>query len=351
MKKLLFLILVVFTAVNVYSQEMSNDAKILYNSAVKAFQAKRYDSTVIYLDKALTLGKDNRIFMLKAQAFTKLGKYDESNAVIDEVLKVNPKDEKANDLKIANIAAPTDEIFKKGDYENAIIGYKKALAMGPKEQLTAELNAKLTTCFTNPAAEKAKKGDFEGALATIDNAQGVLTPEEIIKQKATIYKNAAATAYQNKEYDKAVGYYEKAIEINKSDLSLVTALVGVLNNYAVELKTAKKIDQATVVLTKSASLNNNESAYFNLINIYLSTKKYDKVIEIADKLISMQKAGAAPYYFKAASLNATTKYNDAIEACKVGEKIETDKNYSPRCAKLRTDIETYLKKSKAAPKK
>jgi hypothetical protein len=86
------------------------------------------------------------------------------------------------------------------------------------------------------------------------------------------------------------------------------------------------------------------------MNLMLVAKKYNDLITYSNELIAAKKTKAAAHYFKAVALNSTAKYQDAVEACKAGETITEDANYSQRCAKLRSDIENYLKKAASQKK-
>ncbi len=355
MKKLL-LLLVIFISSTLFAQEqeLSNDAKVLYNSSITSFKANKPDSALIYVDKALELQKHSMLFELKGKILLQQKKFNDAIAAFDEALKLNPTDKELANLKqsveIDIVIQAGDNFLKEKKYTEAIEKYKQAQSMNPADLKQEQIKNRLVVCYQNQAVEKAQTGDYIGAIAVLDGAKNVLDDETIKNEKLKIYKNAAAKAYSAGDNAAALNFYEKALEINKDDAELKRQVAIFYNNLAAKEAKDKKYDKSIEYYKKSLSYFENDGTYINILNSMLAAKKYNDLITYSNELIAAKKTKAAAHYFKAVALNSTAKYQDAVEACKAGETITEDANFSQRCAKLRSDIENYLKKAASQKK-
>lgn len=129
--------------------------------------------------------------------------------------------------------------------------------------------------------------------------------------------NFIATVYlANKEYDKAEGYYRKALEISPNDHIVNLNLSQLLIKF-------RRFDEAEVILTR---MNEQSPRNINILPIYAylfeQQLRFEDVIEIYEILDSL-KFNHLPYKYKLADLYLhENKADEALEKAKEINKIE-----------------------------
>lgn len=355
MKKLiLLLVLFIFSYSFAQEQEINPEAAVLYNQTIAAFKANKADSAVIYIDKAIAIQKNPLFFQLKGKVLLSQKKLNDALAAFDEALKLKADDKETLELK-QNVEVDIqiqkgDALLKEHKYDEAIDEYKKALEMNKNDMKQETIKNRLVACYQNKAAVKAKAGDYEGAVKVYDEAKGVIEDNTILDEKVKIYKNAAANAYQQNKVNDAIQYYDKALALNPNDQELKKTVATFYNNLAANEAKNKKYPQAIAYYNKSLQIYETDNTHIYMMNTFMAANQNAQLIQYADKLINDKKLKAAPYYFKAVALNATGKYQEAVDVLKQGEQMVEDTNFAQRCAKLKASIEDYLKKSKSQKK-
>lgn len=117
--------------------------------------------------------------------------------------------------QIASYTAEAQAFYDNGDYDNALLYYKKALEL--QLQTYGEKNAEVSTVYNNIGfIYHHDKGDYDSALGYYEKALAIYL--EVLGENhistATSYNNIG-TLYDGKgDYDSALGYYERALAID-----------------------------------------------------------------------------------------------------------------------------------------
>jgi tetratricopeptide (TPR) repeat protein len=120
------------------------------------------------------------------------------------------------------------------------------------------------------------------------------------------YINLGNTAFENKEYDKALTYYRKSLQSESSYLTYV--LIG--NTLAVR----GDINAAEYSYQKAIELNNKyELSYFNLGLLYSQTNQIEKAINQFNKVIEINPKFSDAYRNLAIALYIKEEYQAALE--------------------------------------
>ncbi|MBZ0199838.1 MAG: tetratricopeptide repeat protein, partial [Ignavibacteriaceae bacterium] len=118
--------------------------------------------------------------------------------------------------------------------------------------------------------------------------------------------NLGNTAFENKEYDKALVYYNKSLTSENTYLAHV--LVG--NTFAVK----GNFQAAENAYEEAIKLNNfNELSYFNLGLMYSQTNKIEKAINQFNKVIEINPNFSDAYRNLAIALYIQHEYKASLE--------------------------------------
>lgn len=160
----------------------------------------------------------------------------------------------------------------------------------------------LESLFTKASIAGAT-GDVNALHNNLDKML-TLDPTNI---KALIGK--ASIHATNNDFEKSLEVLMKAQEAHPNDDRL-------LYNTATILFQLQRFDEAVDLLEKLFKVQPNHPIGMNLLSqVYLATKQYDKVIEIADWNIKNNVEVGAAYSIKVACFTAQQKYAEALEAC------------------------------------
>ena len=114
-----------------------------------------------------------------------------------------------------------------------------------------------------------------GAVKVVANEEKI-----ILKNLATEYANIADSYFDLKKYDKAITYYDKALDIQKKDVSIMYKLA---RTYALSSKWYEAIDlfQSLLKLDPNNNLFNTSLAY-----VYAMSGNLDAAMNIYEELYS-----------------------------------------------------------------
>ncbi len=168
------------------------------------------------------------------------------------------------------------ELYQKGDYDNAIAAYTKAIEHKPDDaeayynrgflyaekgeydhaiadyDKVIELNPKYAYAYYNRGVSYGEKGEYDHAIADYDKVI------ELNPKYADAYYNRGTTYHGKREYDRAIADYDKAIELNPNGSiyylgrSLIHLIQKNWQQAKVDLMTAKEKDSDNVDLFHSA---------------------------------------------------------------------------------------------------
>jgi tetratricopeptide (TPR) repeat protein len=193
--------------------------------------------------------------------------------------------------------------INKGDYDQAIESYEKAIELNPKDALA----------YRNMGIGYKNKGNYDQAIASYEKAI------ELNPKYALAYHNMGISYAKKGEYDKAISSYKKAIELNPK---YTLAYYNMGNNYG----NKGEYDKAIASYEKAISLNpKDDSAYRNMGYSYANKGEYDKAIASYEKAIMLN-----PKFDLAYNSLAWLYYNQATnkeESLELSKKaVELQKN-------------------------
>jgi len=246
-KKLLFLPLLAFFFIA--GGAFSQDKEQLYLQAVKA---NPNDATAHF-----NLG----VYYLKGQ------KFDQAIPEFQKCVQINSGDQQAKELleNCQGIVA-----FSKGEYAAAIDHFQKVLVINPKN---GDANRLLAKCQAKIYMDQKKYPEAEAALLRVV-ANDSNDPDA--------YQSLGVINFQNKNYKKAVEYWQKAIKIQKDTriykyLGFSYYNLGDFNN-AIDNYT-KSIKLETAKDPKDQDTKSLDETYYDLAIAYNDNALYDKAAE------------------------------------------------------------------------
>ncbi|WPY00121.1 SecA-like and tetratricopeptide repeat-containing domain protein (plasmid) [Candidatus Megaera polyxenophila] len=352
--------------------------KIILSERIKAFLIQKnqeieikYENLPIDLKKISTPELFNSLLK---DAYIKLATYSNGDIkfYISQRLKGGGKGTDFNNQGV--------EEYKKGNYEKALEYFSKAISEdnnenifknnksdalnqigikldneGKYKEATDKFGEAYSICASGYKSEQTFKNNRDHAKAKELNAEGNKLHEDgnheqaIKKYEAAydicptdrnkdFYKNQQASSlnqigdkhYNNKEYLKAIEYYDKACNTtNKSDNGALY-----LSNKAHALKNLERYDEAIEYFDKAYAKKSNQSykdgkaSAFNAIAIKLDNQgKYDDAIRYYDAAISV-KNEAAYHSNKAGAYNSLKQYNKAIDSANRALELDLHHSYA-----------------------
>ena len=183
-------------------------------------------------------------------------------------------------------------------------------AKAAKENNTVKtLNDKL-----NAAKASADAGDFDGAIAALNEATQVDANRDLLWFKLADYYRLSAPkqtdpAEKQKRYASAIEDYQKAIDLKKGatsdkDPNAAKNLAAYYNNLAEAYAKANKTDDAvkTYELAAQADPTNAGQYYFNTGAVLTNAGKVDDALAAFDKVIAADPNRADAYYWKGVNM-------------------------------------------------
>jgi tetratricopeptide (TPR) repeat protein len=284
---------------------------------------------------------------------------DESS-ILEQIDKVAQDEAWLHELKVfeQKAAEASDNISE------IKIKLAKAVSDSEKLKLLEDLNSNIVVLNIRDLFDKMYSFEL---LNQYDNA--IATMNEVIDKdpdNADAYNNLGRlNKQQKKEYDKAVQYYRKAIQLNPQESFFYTNLSAVYleEDYLDNNKVLDLCKQAQILDTKdkenSAAYNNMGAAYINLgnfqegikqcqeaitidpenfnawqnlANAYLGLNEFSKSEEAANKAIYLSPENPLPYYIMGTIKEAEGKTDQAEQYYK--KTISKDKKYAYAYLKL-----------------
>ncbi len=251
---------------------------------------------------------------------------------------------------------------------------QEALEKQEREKTTVKgLNDKIVAANT-----AIKAGDFDGAIATLNEATQMDSTRDIIwAQLADAYRGSALkqtdSAEKSKRLLEAVADYQKAIEIRQKTIETASKkdpednkrLAAYYNNLGEAAGKAGKVDDAVKAYNHAAQINPEGAAsyYYNAGAVLTNAGKIDDAVAAFDKSIAADPNKADAYYQKGVNMigKATLQGDKMVappgtaEAFQKYLELQPTGPYADVAKQMLTSIgapvETGFGKKKAAPKK
>lgn len=242
-------------------------------------------------------------------------------ASVHEKTLANPKTWYYRGLVYQDLAVTTDANFKtlhSNPLDEATKSYLKSLSLDVKNKFRNEVILQLTqmsVLLINKGIEEFNNSAFDKALQCFENSLRIDSVHELAKTDSMVIYNAGVAADKAKNFEKALFYYKKAIDL-KYEGSKVYIFVS--NVYKEMKDTAQALE--TLKTGISAEPKDNGALMVELINYYLNSNKTDEALSYLNLAIQNDPSNYS-YYFAQGTLydkmgdfeNARTRYEKAIE--------------------------------------
>jgi tetratricopeptide (TPR) repeat protein len=216
---------------------------IVLSIAKNEIKEAKYDEGIAQLEEAIKVAEEYenddvigeaaslipQVKKQKANALYSAKDYEAAAVALKEILAADPEDG-ASALRLAVALTNT------GDKEGSIEAFKQAAENGQ----AATANKQLANIYLKDAQQLLKDKKFKDAIAACEESN-------TYNESANAYKLAASAASQLKDNAKAIGFYEKYLEIDPSakDANGIITTLAVL--YQQSGNKAKAIEYYTKV--------------------------------------------------------------------------------------------------------
>jgi len=181
-----------------------------------------------------------------------------------------------------------------------------------------------------------------------------LTPEEqerrAKKKEADVHKDAGNTAYKAKQFDEAVGHYEKAIAVLPDEITYH-------NNLAAVRFEQKNYDACIAACKKGIEVGREVKADFKIVaksyarmgNAYKAQKLYDEAIRSYEDSLMENRDAAVETLLKKLQKEKTRLAEEAYKSPELAEKARQEGNELFKAGKYPDAIDKYTDAMKRDP--
>ncbi len=272
-------------------------------------------------------------------------------ALYDELLKQEGEyieiPEKPTSEEIDKYITLGDNYFKEGKFDEAIIEYKKALEIKPRDDILNKLGqAHQQKRLAGKSEEQPAKIDTFKSKKTLDEMPGLereqdLSIEELYDRGISYYDKGMidkaieefkevleldpddiethyhlGNAYADKEiFDEAISIYKKVIEKNPEFIDAYLSLSTLYLDMDM-------VDEAISLCNQAISANPDDSFLcFHLGEAYVRNEQYEEAITAFNKAISINPMDPETQYRLAESYYETKQYNMALKHATQAEEL------------------------------
>ncbi len=272
-------------------------------------------------------------------------------ALYDELLKQEGEyieiPEKPTSEEIDKYITLGDNYFKEGKFDEAIIEYKKALEIKPRDDILNKLGqAHQQKRLAGKSEEQPAKIDTFKSKKTLDEMPGLegeqdLSIEELYDRGISYYDKGMidkaieefkevleldpddiethynlGNAYADKEiFDEAISIYKKVIEKNPEFIDAYLSLSTLYLDMDM-------VDEAISLCNQAISANPDDSFLcFHLGEAYVRNEQYEEAITAFNKAISINPMDPETQYRLAESYYETKQYNMALKHAAQAEEL------------------------------
>ena len=183
----------------------------------------------------------------------------------DGFARLNAHDKTWTEPDTGGLKKRAFELYQKGDYDNAIAAYTKAIEHKPDD----------AEAYYNRGFLYAEKGEYDHAIEDYDKVI------ELYPKYADAYYNRGISYGEKGEYDRAIEDYDKAIALNPKDANTYC-------NRGITYARKGENDRAIADYAMAIVLNPNfADAYYNRGTTYHGKREYDRAIADYDKAIEL----------------------------------------------------------------
>ncbi len=360
LKKIILPVVIVFLFSNSCfaqaDEEQSQTAKQHFERGDRFLSRKLIPDAIVEFKKALPLLKEDEnqlkaeIYVALANAYNWKGTHKAAITACKKTLEINPNHANAHynlgfayreegDLKLAEkefalyeellkqegeyIEIPEkptsediekhitlgDNYFREGNLEEAIVEYKKALDIEPRDDILNKLG--------QVHQQKRAAGKSEGTSAKIDTFKSQkaldkmpdLRSSDKIAQEASIEKllRKGASLYDEGKIEEAIGTFKEVLEIDTEETE---ALYNLGNAYA-----DKGLFDEAIAVYKTAVAIDPEfvDAYLNLSMLYLDMDLIDEAIFLCKQALNTNPNDAFLFFQLGEAYSLNLQFKEAID--------------------------------------
>jgi len=186
---------------------------------------------------------------------------------------------------------------KKEYLDKAFLYSKKALQLDSvntyKDLVYSQLS-NIAMLYVLVGVEYFNKGEYKQALDAFEKNIEILGSHFLNQVNPMVYLNAAVTAEQLKDYDKALSLYQQKMRITPTDAA---AYMGLLHMY----KKKNNDEEYLLLVKKGASLfpNKRLAFYGELLNYNMEKSKWDNALYYANTILAIDTINDKVYYLRA----------------------------------------------------
>ncbi len=240
------------------------------NLGLLAFHLGRYETAVTQITEALSIKKGigsdtllNVLYFNLARTYQELTQFDQALQNYDFAIEV----EKRNNYK----EHISDSFRKKGEVYQLLGQYDLAQYWLEKAKDAAiEIGDELQVASANfiIGVVRAAEGRYQEAMTLFEEVKRFYEGRQDLQFLKDVYNNIAYVHEKQKNYHKALEYYEKALVIQKS-LGRPIAVARTLMNIGQVYKSQQEFDLTLEYCHKARELLENSQARFLLMGCYL----------------------------------------------------------------------------------
>lgn len=309
---------------------MANSSDYYYDKGLNFLNEENYEEALMYLDKAIDMEPDNLKYLnSKAICLYNLNLIDESIEYFDKVLEINPDYESAKTKKAEILSIKANEYLENNDFDKSIEIWNHVIALDSNNAnyLNSKANAlskpiiqednfgdishgpiRIKNTFTKEIDALIKNDSFEYALEVIDEAI-TYDPTE-----AVFWFKKGNVFLRTKKFDESIECYNKALKLNSKHEKEINK--GKVNCYFVHgryLADRGQYDAAIEYYDKAIDIDSNVAACWTakaycasqLSKNELALECYNHAIENLNHLKAMPS--------KIFELRRLKRYDEAIE--------------------------------------
>ena len=264
----------------------------------------KFENAGLYFDKVLKLDPGNvNALTGKGNALAQLGNFEEAISYFNKVLEVEPNNVDA-------LGKKGDALVNLGKFENAVLYFNKVLEVEP-----------------NNVVALGKKGDALVNLGNFENAvfyfDKVITISPYHQDESenfyidkllqldpnhvgALYKRGKSLAIFVNQLDRAISFFDKALDIEPDRPDILTSKGEVLVNQ-------ENFEEAISYFNKALELDpNNLNAFTGKGNALAKLEKFEEAHAIFDSVISIQPNNTETLLQKGDAFRAQKNYEDSF---------------------------------------
>ena len=196
---------------------------------------------------------------------------------------------------------------------------KKAKAIAKMLSLPDVNEGSLRRAYLLEGQKMFEAKDYGKAQQAFLRAAEISDMPEVAYTDTSAYYNAAVAASNAGNYDVAVKYYQKSLELKYGGARTYSFLAKAMGYTADSAKVGE-----TLKIGIDAFPDDNQSLMEELIDFYLKAGQNKEALAFLDKVIAVNPGNHIYYYVKGTLFDKQKEFDKAMEACKKSLEVKSD---------------------------